>query len=320
MNPKRIGRRPTFEWTHERVQLLKDLVASGTVQLQEIPKILGTSRSIVRKKIAKLQLQTTFQQRMRKYRLDIEFFTIPSRNLYYVVGLLGADGNICKGHVSLSLKGEDKEHLERVVRLYSDHPIYQRKDTGHCNWDVYSRELCEILSDRFGIEPRKSFTLPFPSDIPNQYLGDYLRGYFDGNGSISIMNRRTLRFAIATASYCFADGLRNALRGVNIESTLDKQLGKSAMTVWMRTGASEQFADLIYQDPCLYLPRKRAVLEEFKQIPIYFLPKEVAHIFGIPVWKLRNIQKSLNLPYTYEDERGKWYSDDDITAWRAALA
>ncbi|HLI46523.1 MAG TPA: LAGLIDADG family homing endonuclease [Geobacterales bacterium] len=53
-----------------------------------------------------------------------------------------------------------------------------------------SRRLCSHLINK-GVTPRKSLTLKYPSDeiIPNELERHFIRGYFDGDGSIRVRQR-----------------------------------------------------------------------------------------------------------------------------------
>ena len=50
--------------------------------------------------------------------------------------------------------------------------------------NVCNKKMCNDLFN-LGIVSNKSLTLQFPKNIPNSLIKHYLRGYFDGDGSIS---------------------------------------------------------------------------------------------------------------------------------------
>ena len=54
---------------------------------------------------------------------------------------------------------------------------------------VNSYTLCQDL-EKYGIVPRKSLILKFPNNISDEMLPHIIRGYFDGDGSISCYKRK----------------------------------------------------------------------------------------------------------------------------------
>ena len=49
---------------------------------------------------------------------------------------------------------------------------------------INSKELCVYLNDFYNVFPNKSLKMVFPDNIPKEYIKDYIRGFFDGDGSI----------------------------------------------------------------------------------------------------------------------------------------
>lgn len=43
---------------------------------------------------------------------------------------------------------------------------------------------------KHGCVPNKSLILKFPTTLPNELVNDFIRGYFDGDGSVYINNKR----------------------------------------------------------------------------------------------------------------------------------
>lgn len=127
------------------------------------------------------------------------FETIDTEAKAYLLGLLFADGcNYIKARrIQLSLQERDKE-LVFLMRslLESNHKIcyYKVKNNDGClnrqnqyRLGITSQKLCEDLS-KLGCTPNKSFTLEFPTkkQVPDHLLNHFIRGYFDGDGSIGL--------------------------------------------------------------------------------------------------------------------------------------
>jgi hypothetical protein len=121
------------------------------------------------------------------------FEIIDSEPKAYILGILYADGyNWTNGknkYVSLSLIEEDLELLNKInFKLGGVHSIYSFKSK-HTNWKNYNR--LQINSKKIskdlellGCVQNKSKILQFPTFISNELIHHFIRGYFDGDGSV----------------------------------------------------------------------------------------------------------------------------------------
>lgn len=117
------------------------------------------------------------------------FFDTWTVDMAYVLGYFAADGHMYKnrnGSRYMAFTSTDKELLVSIKEIL--------RVTNAIEGYLYSREArktkyilqigSKIIYDKllkFGFTPNKSLTLNFPN-IPNQFLGYFLRGYFDGDG------------------------------------------------------------------------------------------------------------------------------------------
>lgn len=139
----------------------------------------------------------------KKYYLNKNFFKTWSSEMAWVLGLIATDGCMSKDNPTVSLSSQDLEIIDKVKNIleYSG-PIR--------NYDCYILSIYDrtMYSDllSLGIEPAKSFTLELPN-IPEEFMGDFIRGVLDGDGCISIDNRENrnprLFVRIVTASKNF---------------------------------------------------------------------------------------------------------------------
>ena len=83
----------------------------------------------------------------------------------------------------ISITSNDKEILESIRNIMgSTHPI--NKDKRYRCWTIYiySKYLYKALIELGGLRC-KSKVMVFPL-VPKKYLRDFIRGYFDGDGSV----------------------------------------------------------------------------------------------------------------------------------------
>lgn len=187
----------------------------------------------------------------------------------YTLGFIAADGNIChsgKTHV-LHIACDDRDVVEKIkVVLDYAGPIYQK---GRPNGKIsYSLRICDpiIFNDlqKLNITERKSLTFK-PPVIPVSYVRHFVRGYFDGDGSISFhypYGPKRLRAIFYTASEGMALFLHSTMADVlgdlykaNISVKLAHQKTKY-YAIMMGHYASIMLFKYMYDNESLFLERK----------------------------------------------------------------
>lgn len=153
--------------------------------------------------------------------------------MVYVLGLIFADGAVEDVRKSsrtcyIQVASKDKPLLEQVRKaLSSDHTINTRKAKVN---DFFGKKyLCsEIFNLRIGnklmyqdlidkgLIPRKSLIMKLPY-VPREYFDYFLRGYFDGDGCISIYRKpggkaKIVQVVFVSGSYDFLDKLSKKIQ------------------------------------------------------------------------------------------------------------
>lgn len=167
------------------------------------------------------------------YELNEDFFEIiDTSEKAYWLGFLYADGyNNCgdKRHVTLKLQGRDGYMIKRFRdALESTHPIVDVIDNGKPQ--VYIRICNKKLSmdlEKLGAGQCKSLILEFPADdqVPNHLVRHFIRGYFDGDGCITMNRNRPTHCQI---NFCltrsFGEKLNKLLKEmVDVNGSLYRQ-------------------------------------------------------------------------------------------------
>lgn len=132
----------------------------------------------------------------RKYNYDETFFEkIDTEEKAYWLGFIAADGSIISNEtiLEIGLAKKDEQHLEKFIKSIkgSKEMIKQKKQNAGkgklydaVRVSVCSAKMCKDLKKQ-NITPNKSLTLGFLNHIDKNLIKHYLRGYFDGDGSIS---------------------------------------------------------------------------------------------------------------------------------------
>lgn len=181
------------KWTEDEVEFLKE--NASTMSSNDIADELGRTQSSVkhyarRHDISLEKPHSVYSDKIskskRKYDFDEDFFSRNNSAAYYWAGALEADGCVRErgpnSHtIDMRISKKDRSWLEQFREaLQAGHPI--RKDRDFVSFKVHSNRMFEDLED-LGIVPRKTYKNITP-DIPDQYVYDYIRGIFDGDGTI----------------------------------------------------------------------------------------------------------------------------------------
>jgi hypothetical protein len=113
-----------------------------------------------------------------------------NNNLAYVVGVITADGNLSPDLRHIVITSKDQEMIINCKSCLGIDSTIGKKARGGSNEKSYFvLQFSDVNFYRFllniGLTPRKSLTIG-AIKIPEQYYSDFLRGYLDGDGNISI--------------------------------------------------------------------------------------------------------------------------------------
>lgn len=133
----------------------------------------------------------------RKYRLNHDYFeNIDSEEKAYFLGFIFADGCVSLSNNNFLLRIEihkdDIEILEKFkISISSTSPIKFNKNKNSVNIRLFSKKLIKDLIATGCVE-RKSLILKFPDNkiVPDIMINHFMRGYFDGDGSLKISSRK----------------------------------------------------------------------------------------------------------------------------------
>ena len=126
--------------------------------------------------------------------INDKFFSEWSPKMAWVLGLIFTDGDMSigpNGSFMVGISSTDYELLEKVRdAMESQHIIQTKKQTlgGSIYRLVWYRTLMSQDLLRLGITPKKSLTMTYP-DVPSGLERHFIRGLFDGDGSVFIEPR-----------------------------------------------------------------------------------------------------------------------------------
>ena len=112
-----------------------------------------------------------------------------------------------------------------------------------------------------GMIPNKSLTFKMPTSIKENFISDFIRGYFDGDGSL-VLSKNSINFKICGTKE-FLEGLIDVFNTVIYEYNYQKKLFKRHMddknNYYISYGGrvkTLKVIDYLYNDCNIYLNRK----------------------------------------------------------------
>jgi len=216
----------------------------------------------------------------RKYPIVEDFFDeIDTEEKAYILGLLYADGynNTDRNSVSLGLKETDREVLNKITALIQPSKPLQYVNTsktkGFENTQnqyrlvIANKHISERLVE-LGCGKAKTHNLKFPTEeqVPSHLIRHFIRGYFDGDGSVSGDKQKQFSF-VGTIDFL-----------LSLQRILKEELGFSETKLDQRHKDSDNnirslrycgvnqcitFRDWLYKDATIYLKRKKDIFDSY---------------------------------------------------------
>jgi len=207
----------------------------------------------------------------------------------YLLGFIYADGCITEKnknqlHTRISIVDE-----ELILNLHKYFPFFNREEfdfskyNKNCKKQYGLRKTSkELYNDLYlnGVHPRKSGENKDKVYLPNldeALMSHFIRGYFDGDGSISIAkNRPNLRrVEICSVSKNLLLQIQKHLRNLGIinKDVRSKKIAKTSklqlhVIEWINSENILKLRDYLYKDATVYLERKKKLFDSFKIIRI----------------------------------------------------
>ena len=240
----------------------------NNTSLRKIEELTHHSRQAIAKMLEELQIKNTYGNHYRYYFFDFDYFSIINdEKKAYWLGFLYADGSIGTSKYGeqtfkLSLQEQDKEILEKYKNdLKSSYPLRYDNSSILQNGTISKQVILEQRNQKtvddlkkLGCVERKSLILTFPTEqqVPSQYVYDFIRGYFDGDGSISQYNNEYHVSIVGTEN--FINKLSTYFKGGSVFK--DKRKNNSWYFSLNGNLQIINFYHLLYDNATRYLQRK----------------------------------------------------------------
>ena len=219
-------------------------------------------------------------------RLHESLFSQWSQPMAYLLGYIFTDGSLSRpaqGSSRVTISSVDREHLEKLAAILGeDVKVKSGKQSKkgfsgngdhYIHWIEFTRP--EMIQDlrRLGLTERKSLTMQFP-DVPEEFLRDFIRGCWDGDGSIMVQDRyghKQLTASYVCGSEAFIQEMRTRLdnRGfgrLTIHTREPDGVNTKNRSYSFKTSAVK-FCEFLYDNvpSSLFLMRKFLVYEYWRR-------------------------------------------------------
>lgn len=224
---------------------------------------------------------------MSKYKYNKDYFgKIDSEDKAYWLGFLYADGSINRFYkgdklrsmtLEIGLAAQDKNHLEKFKECTeSNIPIFERinklngKEYKSVRIQWNNTKVCYDLCD-LGCTPSKTYDIRLPSNniVPDEFMRDFLRGFFDGDGCIhtSKMNGKPHIVVTLTGVEDMLNDVSKYLIANNVirkKPKIHHDKRSSACSIFFYgADSNKELLDYLYKDSNIYLDRKYETYIDF---------------------------------------------------------
>ncbi|MGL5712608.1 MAG: hypothetical protein ACRCX2_06290 [Paraclostridium sp.] len=254
------------------------------LSIAKISKLMKLDRGTISKT---LKENNIIIRSNRKHNFHIDFFEkIDSERKAYWLGFIYADGTLSsvnavdkfKSRTTLNISSKDLNHLEifaedlnydkNYIRIYTPKGTYSQNPM--CRLDLNSRKMCSDL-EYLGLDKLKSDRTSIPTNyIPDKLINHFIRGFFDGDGSICSYTTQKHNYKMFSFSIIGVEPILEKIQHIlmshcNLNKTkLIPYPHKSINVFNLSYGGTTQvnrIYNYLYQDASIFLARKKEVFE-----------------------------------------------------------
>jgi hypothetical protein len=204
----------------------------------------------------------------KKYTVDETYFEdINTEEKAYWLGFLYADGwiryrNNIYTNIYAGLMINDIEHVKKFAKsIKSTHKITKRKNCYEIS--IYNKVFSTNLINN-GCVPNKSLIIKFP-EISKNFIRHFIRGYFDGDGSITI-TEKTLSFTICSGSEKFLQSIIYFLNFIIKKNYKIYKRNNQNLYIFIISNYDDivRIQNYLYHKSTIYLDRKKEKFDYIK--------------------------------------------------------
>lgn len=252
-------------------EIIKEYTSSRIVTAKSLAQKYNVAESTMRSYLKDCGVEYRPRGGTLLYSLNEKTFeNIDTEEKAWALGFIYADGAIVKNkeRLNINLSSIDIDVLEKLKNiLESNAPIKIRdgitiKNTKYVGnstvaLSVNSSKLCKDLIEK-RVVPRKSLILTFPDFLPQNLIRHFVRGYFDGDGSITFGNKNSPKVSMMGTPE-FLKPIQQIVSAQGCRANIYQRKGYSEQSQSFEINAKESvkfFLEWLYEDATVYMQRK----------------------------------------------------------------
>ena len=252
-----------------------DLYIKQYMSMAKIAENLGISPARVKRILTKHNIEIRSNNCYKTKGVDIDFFSkIDSEEKAYVLGFIYADGYISGKYFGFKQSAKDKEILEKIrTALKSEHKIGEYvnnngygQGNNYCSLIISNEKMVADLQ-KLGVVFNKSKIIQFPSEeqVPAFLLPHFIRGYFDGDGSIYRIKQGNSYGVSFTGTEHFLTGVSKFFQANGIETIAQVSKYPNKDIYEYKIGGRnniKMIGKVLYNKATIYMSRKKKLFDE----------------------------------------------------------
>lgn len=270
----------------ELKRIFTELYINDNISINKLSKELNINRKKLTDKFKELNIKTRKPGEagalaVQKNFYNIDIFRTVNEDSAYIIGLIMADGHLVKNErkIKIVLKCEDGYILEKISTIIMKDNKVKIIPSKNKDWSdmaslvLYSSELKKTLMNIGIPDICKSQNAKFIDFNDDTLTFAFIRGYFDGNGSIRLYKRGEYlkyKFSIVSASEQFLISLKEFLieKNINIQNkAIYPKKGEGCYSFEISSLKNIlKLKKMLYKDAGLFLIRKYKIFQLFDDI------------------------------------------------------
>ena len=207
----------------------------------------------------------------RQFNVDDNYFSTENSNMAYLLGFLASDGTVDKknNRIKIGLSSIDKEFLVKIkeeLKYEGDILNYITSNGFSVSELTFTSQQIKKDLARYNIVPNKTFNFKFPKNLNKTYWIDFIRGYFDGDGSVSTAGNNAIRWQICSATKNVLETIVDFFYEeyhIKKVSILEQPRKNNTLYYFQySTNATKEIFSILYKKNSLKLPRKYLKFKE----------------------------------------------------------
>mgnify|MGYP000930040133 CR=1 FL=1 len=241
---------------------VQDYINNENKSARQIAREYGFSKD----RITNILNSRGLMRKKKDNSFDYNYFnTIDTEEKAYWLGFIYADGCVWSKEncLEIVIQYKDYEHLvkfKNMINFKGDIKTkwvtLNEKRYKACRIRLFHKQLKQDLVNQ-GVKPRKSLRVVFPSIFRSDLIRHFIRGYFDGNGSVIFNKDSTIGISISSTKPFLVSIQNKFIKYAKVSKVKIYDDKRSQIKSYRKNDSQAlKILHYLYDDSNLYLDRK----------------------------------------------------------------